>query len=121
MAEYREMWPTEVRLLKDKAYLVIVFENGERFELSAEYLRVNSPSAEVQGHSPSERKLVSGKKNVTIMQVQPVGNYAVRLVFDDTHSTGIYSWEYFAALGRNHDANWKKYLDELAANGVTRG
>ena len=120
MATAKEIWPTELRLRKDKSHLAIAFDDGESFELPAEYLRVNSPSAEVQGHSPDERKLVAGKKNVTILEVRPVGNYAVRLVFDDTHSTGIFSWDYFAALGRDYDANWKKYLGELAARGLKR-
>ena len=120
MATTRQVWPTELRLRKDKTHLAVVFDNGESHDLSAEYLRVTSPSAEVQGHSPEERKLVSGKKNVMILEVRPVGNYAVRLVFDDMHSTGIYSWDYLAALGRDHDANWKKYLGELAAKGLKR-
>ena len=81
-------WPTELRLHKDRKTLTVVFDNGESFELSAEYLRVRSPSAEVQGHSPDERKTVAGKKNVAILEVHPIGNYAVRLVFDDLHSTG---------------------------------
>jgi len=113
-------WPTELRLRKDRKTLTIVFDSGETFELGAEYLRVRSPSAEVQGHSPDERKTVAGKRNVAILQVEPIGNYAVRLVFDDLHSTGIYSWDYFLSLGRNHDANWQEYLDELAGKGLSR-
>ena len=113
-------WPTELRLHKDRRALSVVFDNGERFELSAEYLRVKSPSAEVQGHSPDERKTVAGKKNVAILELQPIGNYAVRLVFDDLHSTGIYSWEYFLDLGRHQEAYWRDYLDELAAKGLSR-
>ena len=113
-------WPTELRLSKDKKMLTVAFEGGERFALPAEYLRVKSPSAEVQGHSPDERKTVAGKKDVAILQVVPIGNYAVRLVFDDMHSTGIYSWDYFLALGRNRDAYWQDYLDELAGKGLTR-
>ncbi len=113
-------WPTELRLHKDRRTLSIAFDNGQRFDLSAEYLRVRSPSAEVQGHSPDERKTVAGKKNVAILEVQPVGNYAVRLVFDDLHSTGIYSWDYLAELGRNREANWQDYLDELAGKGLVR-
>jgi DUF971 family protein len=113
-------WPTELRLHKDRRALTVAFDNGDTFSLSAEYLRVKSPSAEVQGHSPDERKTVPGKKNVMILEVQPVGNYAVRLVFDDMHSTGIYSWDYLADLGRNHDAHWRDYLDELAGKGLTR-
>ena len=88
--------------------------------LAAEYLRIKSPSAEVQGHAPEERKTVPGKRNVEILEVLPVGNYAVRLVFDDMHSTGIYSWDYLHALGRNRDANWQDYLDDLTGKGLSR-
>ena len=115
-----QVWPTEVKLAKDRGVLVVTFDNGERYELSAEYLRVRSPSAEVQGHSPDERKTVAGKKNVGVLEIHPIGNYAVRLVFDDLHSTGIYSWDYFLELGRNRDSNWRDYLDELAAKGLSR-
>ena len=95
---------------------------GRRVEVPerAEYLRVKSPSAEVQGHSPDERKTVAGKKNVAILEVNPIGNYAVRLVFDDMHSTGIYSWDYLCELGRNRAGYWQDYLDELAAKGLSR-
>src|SRR5262245_65650552 len=86
-------WPTELRLAKDRKTLIVTFEGGQSFSLDAEYLRVTSPSAEVQGHSPDERKTVLGKRNVAILEVHPVGNYAVRLVFDDMHSTGIRSEE----------------------------
>ena len=113
-------WPTELRLHTDRRMLTVAFDNGQKFELSAEYLRVSSPSAEVQGHSAHERKTVAGKKDVAILEVVPVGNYAVRLVFDDLHSTGIYSWDYLHALGRNHAANWQEYLDELAGKGLSR-
>ena len=113
-------WPTEIRLAKDRTVLTVAFDNGERFELPAEHLRVRSPSAEVQGHSPDERKTVGGKKNVAILEVHPIGNYAVRLVFDDMHSTGIYSWDYLLELGRNRDAYWQDYLDELTGKGLTR-
>jgi DUF971 family protein len=113
-------WPIELRLHKDRRTLAIAFDTGERFELAAEYLRVKSPSAEVQGHSPAERKTVGGKQNVLILEVNPVGNYAVRLVFDDLHSTGIFSWDYFLELGRNRDAYWQDYLDDLAGKGLSR-
>jgi DUF971 family protein len=116
----QKAWPTEVRLRKDRAILVITFDNGETAELTAEYLRVRSPSAEVQGHSPSERKTVARKRNVKILEVHPVGNYAVRLVFDDMHSTGIFSWDYLLELNHNRDANWQDYLDDLAAKGLSR-
>jgi len=113
-------WPTEIRLQKGRATLSVAFDNGEAFALPAEYLRVKSPSAEVQGHAPEERKTVGGKRNVQILEVLPVGNYAVRLVFDDLHSTGIYSWDYLRDLGRNQAAYWQDYLDELAAKGMSR-
>ena len=113
-------WPTELRLHKDRKALTVAFDNGQTFDLSAEYLRVSSPSAEVQGHSPDERKTVAGKKDVAILEVQPIGNYAVRLVFDDMHSTGIFSWDYLFSLGRNREANWQEYLDELAGKGLAR-
>ena len=115
-----EAWPTELRLGKDKKTLTVTFDSGERFELAAEYLRVKSPSAEVQGHSPDERKTVPGKRDVMILEVLPVGNYAVRLVFDDMHSTGIYDWNYLAGLGRNRGKFWQDYLDELASKNLTR-
>jgi DUF971 family protein len=113
-------WPTELKLRRDRAALAITFDTGERFELPAEYLRVKSPSAEVQGHSADERKTVPGKRNVLVLEVQPIGNYAVRLVFDDMHSTGIYSWDYFVDLGRNYEAYWQAYIDELAVKGLSR-
>src|SRR5690348_2160147 len=115
-----EAWPTELRLSKDKKTLAIAFDTGERYELAAEYLRVKSPSAEVQGHAPEERKTVPGKRDVMILEVLPVGNYAVRLVFDDMHSTGIFGWDYLRDLGQNHAAYWQDYLDELAAKNLTR-
>ena len=116
----KDLWPTEIRLHKDRKTLTVTFEGGGSFDLRAEYLRVKSPSAEVQGHSPDERKTVGGKRNVAILEVQPIGNYAVRLVFDDMHSTGIYSWDYLLDLGRNHAEYWKEYLDELAAKNMPR-
>ena len=114
------MWPTELRLHKDRKTLTVSFGDGQSFDLAAEYLRVKSPSAEVQGHSPDERKTVPGKKNVMILEVQPVGNYAVRLVFDDLHSTGIFSWSYLHELGREYRRNWQDYLDELAQKNLSR-
>ena len=110
-----DVWPSEIRLHKDRKTLTVTFDGGERFDLPAEYLRVKSPSAEVQGHSEEERKTVSAKKNVEIIEVLPVGNYAVRLVFDDMHSTGIFGWDYLRDLGRNYASYWQDYLDELAA------
>jgi DUF971 family protein len=113
-------WPSELRLHKDRRTLTVTFNGGESFDLAAEYLRIKSPSAEVQGHSADERKTVPGKKNVGILEVLPVGNYAVRLVFDDMHSTGIFGWDYLLELGRNHAAYWQDYLDELAAKNLSR-
>jgi DUF971 family protein len=113
-------WPTEIRLDKGRITLTVTFDGGESFALGAEYLRVKSPSAEVQGHSAEERKTVPGKRYVAILEVQPIGNYAVRLVFDDMHSTGIYSWDYLLDLGRNHATYWRDYLDDLAAKGLAR-
>ena len=113
-------WPTEIRLSKDKRMLRVSFEDGSAFDLSAEYLRVMSPSAEVQGHSPSERKTVAGKARVEIIGVEPVGNYAVKLVFDDMHDTGIYGWDYLYELGIGHAERWANYLGELDAKGLSR-
>ncbi len=113
-------WPTELRLHKDRKTLTVSFDGGETFDLAAEYLRVRSPSAEVQGHSPSERRTVGGKRDVQILELHPVGNYAVRLVFDDLHSTGIFSWDYLFELGRKHDQYWREYMDELAGKSLSR-
>jgi DUF971 family protein len=113
-------WPTELRLHKDRKVLTVTFDSGESFALSAEYLRVRSPSAEVQGHSPSERRVVAGKQAVQILELHPVGNYAVRLVFDDMHSTGIFSWEYLHELGQNREQYWRDYLDELKEKNLSR-
>jgi DUF971 family protein len=113
-------WPTELRLAKDRKALTVTFDSGDRYALPAEYLRVMSPSAEVQGHSPDERKTVPGKRHVALLEVLPVGNYAVRLTFDDLHSTGIYSWDYLLELGRSHARKWQDYLDELASKGLSR-
>jgi DUF971 family protein len=114
-------WPTELRLRKDKTALAVAFDTGEAFEFPAEFLRVHSPSAEVQGHSAAERKTIAGTRNVRITEVLPVGNYAVRLVFDDMHATGIFSWDYFLKLGRDQGRMWGDYVDELAAKGLSRG
>lgn len=113
-------WPTEMRLHKDRRTLSVAYDNGERFDLPAEYLRVKSPSAEVQGHSPEERQTVGGKRDVMILEILPVGNYAVRLMFDDMHSTGIYSWDYLRDLGAHHETYWQQYLGELAAKNLSR-
>jgi DUF971 family protein len=112
-------WPTELRLRKDRKSLVVSFD-GESYELPAEYLRIRSPSAEVQGHSPAERRVVAGKRDVQIIEVHPVGNYAVRLVFDDLHSTGIFTWDYLLELARNHESYWSEYLGELQGRRLSR-
>ena len=113
-------WPTELRLSADKRTLTVSFDDGEHYALAAELLRVMSPSAEVQGHSAAERKTVGGKVNVTILAVDPVGNYAVRLTFDDMHNTGLYTWPYLQELGRNADERWRQYGAELAQKGLSR-
>lgn len=120
MVDPADAWPSELRLHKDKKTLTVTFDGGETYDLPAEYLRVKSPSAEVQGHSEEERKTVPGKRDVTIIEVLPVGNYAVRLVFDDLHSTGIFGWDYLRELGRNRDRYWQNYLDELAVKNLSR-
>jgi DUF971 family protein len=113
-------WPVEIRLPKDRRTLRVAFDDGRTFDLPAELLRVTSPSAEVQGHSEAERKTVGGKRNVTILSVDPVGNYAVRIGFDDMHSTGIYSWAFLRDLGVNAGRRFQDYLDDLQAKGLDR-
>ncbi|MCS0501306.1 DUF971 domain-containing protein [Ancylobacter mangrovi] len=115
-----DAWPTEIKVHKDHSALTIAFEDGSSFTLPAEYLRVESPSAEVQGHSAADRQLVAGKREVRIAEVIPVGNYAVRLVFDDGHSTGIYTWDTFHELGREQEARWTRYQQELASRNLSR-
>lgn len=118
--DVRLAWPVEIRLPKDRRTLRVAFDDGRSFELSAELLRVTSPSAEVQGHSEAERKTVGGKRNVMILTVDAVGNYAIRIGFDDMHSTGIYSWPFLHETGRNADRLFQAYLDDLAAKGLDR-
>ncbi|MEX0852824.1 MAG: DUF971 domain-containing protein [Bauldia sp.] len=113
-------WPTEIRLRKDRKALVVRFDDGVEYALPAEYMRVLSPSAEVQGHSPEQRKTVPGKKKVSIAAVDAVGNYAVRLTYDDGHNTGLYSWVYLRKLGEEQEQLWATYLDELKAKGMSR-
>jgi DUF971 family protein len=103
-------WPVELRVDKPKTILTIAYDDGETFRLPAEYLRVESPSAEVQGHAPDQKILVTGKEHVKIVALEPVGNYAVRIVFDDGHDTGLFSWDYLAELGREQAARWQAYL-----------
>ncbi len=112
--------PTELRVSKDRKTLTLTFPAHRPFELSAEFLRVVSPSAEVQGHSPEQRVTVPGKRDVTIMKIEPVGNYAVRIVFDDFHDTGIFTWNYLHQLGHERDERWSAYLAELEAKGLSR-
>ena len=115
-----DVWPTELRVSSDRKLLTVAFDSGERFELTAELLRVLSPSAEVQGHSPEQRITVGGKRNVEIIKVEPVGNYAVRITFDDMHDTGLFSWTYLHKLGTEKEARRQTYLDELAEKGLKR-
>lgn len=112
--------PTEINLHKKSRILEIAFEDGARFNLPAEYLRVNSPSAEVQGHGPGQGVLQIGKEDVNIENLVGVGNYAIQLYFDDNHNTGIYSWETLYDLGKNQERYWQEYLDKLAAAGHKR-
>ena len=113
-------WPVEIKLRRAEKRLEVEFDNGVVFHYPAEYLRVESPSAEVQGHSPDQRQTVPGKAHVAVTAVEPVGNYAVRLVFDDGHDTGIYSWKYLYELGEAQAERWDRYLAELAAKGLSR-
>ncbi len=106
-------WPVEIHLKKQEKCLEITYEDGTAFRYPAEYLRVFSPSAEVQGHSPSERKLVTGRAHVGIMELEEVGNYAIRIIFDDMHDTGIFSWQYLYQLGEEYPQRWEFYLQEL--------
>ena len=115
-----EPWPTELKLDKDKRVLTVSFDDGASFALPAELLRVLSPSAEVQGHSEDQRVTVSGKKSVSILQLEPVGNYAVRVVFDDGHDTGLFVWAYLRELGENKETRWQAYLADLAAKHLSR-
>ena len=115
-----EPWPAELRVNPAKNCLTVRFDNDENYQLAAEYLRVESPSAEVQGHSAQERRFVSGKRDVRITTLEPVGHYAVRIIFDDGHDTGLYTWSYLRELGREHEKKWGAYLRGLADQGLTR-
>ena len=112
--------PTELSYLRQSRRLEIAFESGERYVLPAEFLRVYSPSAEVRGHGPGQEVLQTGKRNVAILEIEPVGNYAVCLHFDDGHRTGIYSWDELHWLGENHDELWERYLERLKEAGAER-
>jgi DUF971 family protein len=113
-------WPVEIRVKTAEKALEIDFDDGRRFHLPAEYLRVESPSAEVQGHNPSQKQLVYGRAHVGILAVEPVGNYAIRIKFDDLHDTGIFSWTYLYTLGVEQEQRWRAYLEELKKRGVGR-
>jgi len=113
-------WPTEIKLDKERRAITVTFDDGASFALPAELLRVLSPSAEVQGHGPAERVTVPGKKAVRILRLEPVGNYAARIVFDDGHDTGLYTWRYLRELGENKEDRFNAYLEDLAAKHLSR-
>ena len=113
-------WPTELRLVRAEKRLEITFDDGRRYNLPAEYLRVESPSAEVQGHGPSQKVVVAGRREVGMVALEPVGNYAVRIRFDDGHDTGIYSWRTLEELGREQPQRWRAYLEALESRGLSR-
>ncbi|MDX1575923.1 MAG: DUF971 domain-containing protein [Kiloniellales bacterium] len=110
----------ELRYVSAERRLEVAFEDGRSFSLSAEYLRVESPSAEVQGHGPGQKQIVSGRRHVGIMRIEPVGNYAVRLCFDDLHDTGLYSWDYLYELGEDQAEKWAAYLEAVERQGLSR-
>ena len=112
--------PLEIRLKREEKVLEVDFDDGARFRLPAEYLRVESPSAEVQGHGPAQKTIVAGRRHVAIVGVEPVGTYAVRLRFDDGHDTGLYTWDYLYELGARHGELWPAYLVHLAERGLKR-
>jgi DUF971 family protein len=120
MTTQTQPWPQELHLRDEGRQLHISFDNGQNFELSAEFLRVHSPSAEVRGHGLDEPILVYGKKNIAITSVIPTGNYAVRLVFSDGHETGIFTWTYLHELGLQRETYWHAYLNRLASKGLSR-
>lgn len=113
-------WPTEISYDKERKVLEVAFDNDRRFTLPAELLRVESPSAEVMGHGPDQKTIVPGRMHVGIINIEPVGNYAVRIVFDDLHDTGIYSWQYLYELGENQERLWQAYLAALDQRGLSR-
>ncbi|MCF7671310.1 DUF971 domain-containing protein [Bacillus subtilis] len=115
-----DIWPEELRVSQDRKTLSVTFNNGHNYSFPAEMLRVLSPSAEVQGHSPEQRVTVPGKINVGIMKIDPVGNYAVRISFDDMHDTGLFTWIYLHQLGEEYETRWQGYLDELKEKNLSR-
>lgn len=120
MSETRA-WPTEIRLDRDKRILTVSYDAGPAESFDAEYLRVFSPSAEVQGHSPDQKRLIAGKRAVRVTAIDPIGNYAIRLTFDDGHNTGLFTWDYLHKLAAERDGLWAGYLSELAQKGLGRG
>jgi len=112
--------PTEIKLKQEEKILEVYFDNGALFSFPAEFLRVHSPSAEVQGHSEDQRKVVAGRRHVGILSVEPVGQYAIRIEFDDLHDTGIYSWEILYNFGIRQDDMWEAYIGELNSLGMSR-
>ena len=112
--------PVEIRLKRAEKALEIEFDDGKTFRLPAELLRVESPSAEVQGHGPGQRTLVAGRRHVGIMAVEPIGNYAIRIKFDDLHDTGIFSWDTLYDYGERQDELWRNYLEALKTRGLSR-
>jgi len=113
-------WPTEIRVDRQEKRLSVTFDNGDNFTLPAELLRVESPSAEVQGHGPGQKVILAGRRHVGIMDVEPVGNYAIKIQFDDMHDTGIYSFAYLHFLGMKQETLWQTYLDALEKQGLSR-
>ncbi|WP_339830716.1 DUF971 domain-containing protein [uncultured Parvibaculum sp.] len=113
-------WPTDIKLRKSERLIEIAFDDGARFRLEAEYLRVESPSAEVQGHGSGQKKTVPGKAGVAITGLEPVGNYAIRILFDDGHDTGLFTWETLYRLGRDREKIWTDYLTALERQGLSR-
>ena len=120
MSEHQAAWPKELRVSADRKMLTVRFTDERCFAIEAELLRVRSPSAEVQGHSPAQRVTVGGKADVTISKVLPVGNYAVRLVFDDGHDSGIFTWSFLSELGESKEQSWADYIAELSEKGMSR-
>ncbi len=120
MSDAAAPWPVDIAFKKAERILTVTFDDGSSFKLPAEYLRVESPSAEVQGHGASTKVIVAGKKNVSISRIEPIGRYAVRLVFDDGHDTGLFSWEYLSKLGRERQKRWFEYEARLKAAGLSR-
>ena len=113
-------WPLEISVCENGKVLELSFDNNDKFLIPAELLRVESPSAEVQGHGPNEKKILSGKQAVVILAIEQVGNYVVKLRFDDGHKTGIYTWKYLYHLGSHRKEVWDKYLDQLSIKGLSR-